>query len=106
VSEARVVDEHVDRAVERLDPRREVGGLATEVAADHIGLRRQLGGDPLEPIGAAGDQHQAVAAVGELSRELLADPRRRAGHECGLSHGPNPSRPDRIAAAAPRIAAG
>ena len=43
----------------------------------------QLVGELLEPLGAARDEHDVVAALGELAREVGADPGGRAGDQDG-----------------------
>ena len=78
-AEARVVDQQVDLDSELRDPVAQRGGIGGEVAGDGVGFGRELGGEPLQPVGATGDQHQVVAAGGELARELFANSRGSAG---------------------------
>ena len=78
-AEAGVVDQQLDLDAELGDPlrqRRRVGG---EVAGDDVRVGRKLGGEALQAVGPAGDQHQVVPAGGELAGELLANSRRGAG---------------------------
>ena len=89
-AEAGVVDQQVHVDAELLDLARELGRLGGEVAVDDVGRGRELLGELLEPVLAAGDQDQVVAAAGELAGELLADARGRAGDQCRLGHGSEP----------------
>ncbi len=86
-----VVDENVDRPVvgqdavaERVD-RVEVGEIAwvrmgASPAARGADLT-DLSGDPLQRLGAAGDEQDSRPAAGEAPRCRLADPGRGAGDE-------------------------
>ena len=68
-----VVDQQVDLDAELGDPRGQRGRVGSEVAAEDVGGGGQLGGERLEAVGAAGDEDEVVAALGELAGELLAD---------------------------------
>ena len=85
--EAGVVDQQVHLDAELLDPAEQLGGLAGEVAGDDVCGGREPVGELPQALLAAGDEHQLVAAGGELPRELLADARRRARYQCRLGHG-------------------
>ena len=81
VAEAGVVDQHLDVETEHVDGGGEPVALlgSAEVGGDRLDadamlardLRRQLA----QAILAAGDQGEAVAAAGELARDLGSDPR-------------------------------
>jgi hypothetical protein len=51
----------------------------------HGGALVQLGGERLEPVLAAGDEHEIVAARGEPAGDRVADARRGAGDDHGGS---------------------
>ena len=85
-AEARVVHEHVDGRATRASTGAscvgvgEVGRRAPRTCAPCVVV--ELLGERLEPARVARDEHEVVAAFGELAGELLADPDRRAGDEC------------------------
>ena len=88
-AEAGVVDQQVDRPGGVGQPGLDGGQL---VAVDQVGgqhldvhavLAAELLGDGLETGGVAGDQHEVVAAGGELLGEDVADAGGGAGDQCG-----------------------
>ena len=87
--EAGVVDEDVDAEPARLDLSGQLaaGVGVGEVGCDHLGADLvgddQLVGERLEPVFAAGDQGDAVAAPRELPGDFGADTGRGAGHDGG-----------------------
>jgi len=84
-----VVDEDVDIKPERLDPARQprAGGGLGEVACDRLGadavLGRELPPERNQAVLAAGDEHDVVAALCELARDLCADAGRSARDQRG-----------------------
>jgi hypothetical protein len=64
------------------------GARDAQVLCDHRGLdavrRGDLGGEGLQAVPTAGDEHQVGAAGGEPAGELGADPGARAGDQGGL----------------------
>ena len=74
-TEAGVVHQQVHVDPELFDLAGKLRGLGSEVALDHVGRRRELLRQLLEPVLSARDQDQVVAPRGELPRELLADAR-------------------------------
>src|SRR5581483_342462 len=64
----------------------EGGGVGGQVAGDDASLGGDLLGQALEAVGSAGDQHEVVAASGELARELFANSRGCAGDEGCFRH--------------------
>ena len=90
-AEAGVVDQQVDLDSELRDLVAQRGGLGREVAGDQRGPSvGSSAGELLQPVGAAGDQDQVVAAGGELAGELFADSRGSAGDQCGFGHRRDP----------------
>ena len=85
--EARVVDEDLDLEPERLDLGRQLlaRGRLTEVAGDGLGANPVVGfeilGELVEPVLAPRDEHEIVAARGQFTGELGADPGGGAGDE-------------------------
>ena len=84
-----VVDEDLDVEPERLDLGRQLlaRGRLTEVAGDGLGADPVVGfellGELVEPVLAPRDEHETVAAGGELAGDLGADSGGGAGDEGG-----------------------
>ncbi len=89
IAAAGVVDQHVDRDAGLLDlveqvERAVAGRQIDRVGGDlYAGCLTQLAGGLLERLGAAGHQHQVVAAAGELLCHGQPDATRRAGDQRG-----------------------
>ena len=86
----RVVDQQVDGLSTRLDGR-ELRGVS-EIRGQHLALRArglQLLRERIEAGLVARDEHEIVAAAGQLASKLSAESRRRAGNESdgAISHG-------------------
>lgn len=103
-AEARVVDQARDRdaASRELFEERVGDPVRAEVHRDGRDLdpvrRRELRGQLLQAVGAAGDQDEVGSAGGEPACELLAEPGAGARDQCGLApvvdrvHEPSPLR--------------
>ena len=94
-TEPGIVDEQVDRPVGVGQPALDLGQLGAVGEVGHERLhrdavrRRQLLCHVVETGGVAGHQHQVVAAVGQLSCELVPDAGGAAGDQRD-----SPARPD------------
>ena len=83
-----VVDQDVDGDAELDHPGRQDGACRPvgEVGGQHVGLpaaRSDLVGERAQLVLAAGDEHDPVAAAGQLAGDLGADALRGAGDERG-----------------------
>ena len=87
MADARVVDQHLDGGVSRLQllPQLASGLGLGEVKRDGTDLDAvllaQLRGDTFQPVGGPGDQDEVGPLTGELRGERGADPHRRAGYQ-------------------------
>ena len=92
-AEAGVVDQQLDRpvavghpALDRASWPRSARSAGSTSTSTPYAARSSVG-DGLQPLLVAGDEHQVVAAGGELAGELVADPGGGAGDEGGAGRG-------------------
>ena len=87
-AEAGVVHQQVHFEAAFRDPRRKRADRVRRLKVCHLhlgthGKRAKLCGECVQALATAGDQHEVVAAGGELAGELLPDPRRGARDQGG-----------------------
>ena len=84
-AESGVVHQHPHPGGQPVGHLRAVGGVG-QVGGQHLdgraGLVVQFGGEQLQPVDVAGDQHQVVAVDGVAAGETRAQPGRRSGDQC------------------------
>ena len=93
-AEARIVDQGADRQPFRFDLRdqaRRGAGLG-KIGVEDMGGAAGFRGDRFEPVAAARDEDQILAARRALPCEFDSEPRRRTANQSdGAGQGPSPS---------------